>query len=62
MNIVLPIPTALPIARRDNPDAVFRTKNGTYYDLLYVLLHCSRFDVVDDNNSIYNDNNDDYEF
>ena len=25
---VLPIPTALPVARRDNSDAVFRTKEG----------------------------------
>ena len=33
---VLPIPTALPIARRDNPDAVFRTKNGKLKALLKV--------------------------
>jgi preprotein translocase subunit SecA len=25
---VFPIPTALPLARRDNEDAVFRTKEG----------------------------------
>merc|ERR1711871_1229056 len=31
---VLPIPTALPIARRDNPDAVFRTQTGKMKALL----------------------------
>jgi len=35
---VLPIPTALPIARRDNPDAVFRTKNGKMKALLKNVL------------------------
>jgi len=31
---VLPVPTALPIARRDNPDAVFRTQTGKMKALL----------------------------
>ena len=31
---VLSIPTALPIARRDNPDAIFRTKTGKLKSLL----------------------------
>jgi preprotein translocase subunit SecA len=31
---VLPIPTALPVARRDNDDAVFRTQNGKMKALL----------------------------
>merc|ERR1711871_1192332 len=31
---VLPVPTALPIARRDNPDAVFRTQTGKMIALL----------------------------
>lgn len=35
---VLPIPTALPIARRDNPDAVFRTQNGKMKALLKNVL------------------------
>eukprot|EP01041_Mallomonas_annulata_P006005 gene6005-12107_t len=35
---VLPIPTALPIARRDNPDAVFRTKAGKMKALLKNVL------------------------
>lgn len=35
---VLPIPTALPIARRDNPDAVFRTKEGKMKALLRNIL------------------------
>lgn len=35
---VLPIPTALPIARRDNPDAIFRTKNGKMKALLKNIL------------------------
>ena len=35
---VLPIPTALPIARRDNPDAIFRTQNGKMKALLRNVL------------------------
>jgi len=35
---VLPIPTALPIARRDNSDAVFRTENGKLKALLKNIL------------------------
>lgn len=35
---VFPIPTALPIARRDNPDAVFRTKQGKLKALLKNVL------------------------
>ena len=37
--LVLPIPTALPIARRDNPDAVFRTKEGKMKALLKNILN-----------------------
>jgi preprotein translocase subunit SecA len=32
------IPTALPVARRDNPDAIFRTKNGKMKALLRNIL------------------------
>ena len=35
---VLPIPTALPVARRDNDDAVFRTKQGKMKALLRNVL------------------------
>jgi preprotein translocase subunit SecA len=35
---VLPIPTALPVARRDNDDAVFRTKDGKMKALLKNVL------------------------
>ena len=38
---VLPIPTALPVARRDNSDAVFRTKEGKLkgmYVCVYVYI------------------------
>jgi len=35
---VLPIPTALPVARRDNSDAVFRTENGKLKALLKNIL------------------------
>jgi preprotein translocase subunit SecA len=35
---VLPIPTALPVARRDNSDAVFRTKEGKLKALLRNVL------------------------
>ena len=35
---VLPIPTALPVARRDSDDAVFRTINGKTKALLKNVL------------------------
>lgn len=35
---VVPIPTALPMARRDNPDAVFRSKGGKMKALLKNVL------------------------
>lgn len=35
---VLPIPTALPVARRDNADAVFRTQEGKMKALLRNVL------------------------
>ena len=35
---VLPIPTALPVARRDNSDAVFRTESGKMKALLRNVL------------------------
>ena len=35
---VLPIPTALPVARRDNSDAVFRTESGKMKALLRNIL------------------------
>ena len=35
---VFPIPTALPVARRDNDDAVFRTKEGKMKALLKNVL------------------------
>lgn len=36
---VLPIPTALPIARRDNQDAIFRTKDGKMKAMLKNVLN-----------------------
>ena len=35
---VFPVPTALPVARRDNPDAVFRTQTGKLKALLRNVL------------------------
>eukprot|EP01035_Chromulina_nebulosa_P019644 gene19644-25556_t len=35
---VISIPTALPVARRDNPDAIFRSKNGKMKALLRNVL------------------------
>lgn len=39
---VFPIPTALPLARRDNEDAVFRTKEGKM-KVKFVCMYIRRY-------------------
>ena len=46
---VLPIPTALPVARRDNDDAVFKNKEGkiVYTYSVYVSTHIITLILLD---------------